>query len=279
MTLRLAAALAFVLQAFPAAAGDFEGVADLKMMAGDQRQMEGTGRLYLTSKAWRMETDMRPTATAKPEAKAALGGAESFRMVVFGKLAEPRKTWTLNERTKTYSVMKADPESRHERDAEKDEWTVTRIGKDHVAGMACENVKAQRKGSNDWSEACLAREFLSGAWTRALKETSTEGWMIAAQRAGVEGYPIRMITHGKDGKETYRIEVVKTERKSLPASLFEVPAGYRETSMMGTMAQTPEQQKQMEDAQKKMDEALKNMSPEQRKQMEEMMQKMGGKKP
>ena len=64
-------------------------------------------------------------------------------------------------------------------------------------------------------------------------------------------------------------ELVKAEKRALPASTFEVPAGYKETSMMGTMM-SPEQQKQMEDA-------MKNMTPEQRKMMEEMMKKGGNK--
>jgi hypothetical protein len=71
-----------------------------------------------------------------------------------------------------------------------------------------------------------------------------------------------MVERNKAGDERLRMEIVKVERRKLPASLFEVPAGYRETSMMGMMAQTPEQQKQLEDAQKKMEEAMKDMSPE-----------------
>jgi hypothetical protein len=60
--------------------------------------------------------------------------------------------------------------------------------------------------------------------------------------------------------------------------MFEIPPGYKETSMMGVMAQTPEQAKQMEAAQKQMKEAMDKMTPEQRKQMEEMMKKMGQQK-
>ena len=50
--------------------------------------------------------------------------------------------------------------------------------------------------------------------------------------------------------------------------LIQIPAGYRETSMMGTMM-SPEQQKQIDDA-------MKNLTPEQRKMFEQMMKKQGG---
>ncbi len=110
-----------------------------------------------------------------------------------------------------------------------------------------------------------------------MKDTGREGWIGAVHDTGVTGYPVRMVEHTEAGDEKLRMEIVKVERRSLPASLFEVPAGYRETSMMGVMAQTPEQQKQMEDAQKKMEEAMKNMSPEQKKMMEKMMGPQGQK--
>ena len=44
------------------------------------------------------------------------------------------------------------------------------------------------------------------------------------------------------------------------------------------MAQTPEQAKQMEDAQKQIQKAMEKMTPEQRKKLEEMMKKMGQEK-
>jgi hypothetical protein len=43
--------------------------------------------------------------------------------------------------------------------------------------------------------------------------------------------------------------------------------------MMEAMSMTPEQERQVRDAQKKMQEALDKMSPEERKQYEEMMRR------
>lgn len=268
MRLRHAAALVAVLHAVPVFAADFEGTADMRIVAsGEQgRTAEGTGKLYVTPKAWRMESEMKV-----PEA-AGQGGA-GFRTVVIGKAAEPRKTWMLNDRTKTYAVVESEGGSR-DRDA-KEEYSVQRVGKDTVAGLACEKVNVQKKGKDEVFEGCFTRELLSGAWLRALKGAEREGWIAAVHDAGVTGYPVRVVSRRKEGAEKLRMEVVKVERKSLPASLFEVPAGYRETSAMGTMAQNPEQQKQMEDAQKQMEEAMKNMPPEQRKMIEEMMKKQG----
>lgn len=275
MTLRHAAALAAALHALPALA-QFEGTADVQIVVGERgTKTNGTARLYLTSKAWRMDSEMK-VPESSPEVRKALGGADTHRTVVFGKIAEPRKSWMLNERMKTYTVVESDRDDASH-GASKDPYAVTRGGRDTVAGFACEKVNVRRKGRDELWEGCFARDFLSGAWLRVMKESGRQGWISAVHDAGVPGYPVRMIERGKDGTEMLRMEIVKVERRSLPSSLFEVPAGYRRTSMMGMMAQTPEQQQQMDEAQKKMEEAMRTMSPEQRKAMEKMTGKQGQK--
>jgi len=74
------------------------------------------------------------------------------------------------------------------------------------------------------------------------------------------------------------MEVVKIDKKSLPASTFEIPADYTKSEgglmdMMGGMSgpQADEANKKMGEAQQRMQEALKNMSPEQREMIEKMM--------
>jgi hypothetical protein len=243
MTLRLVAALAVALRALASAsAAQFEGSADLKVVSSqDGRKVEGTGKLYLTPTAWRIETSFEPTSASGPAKRDALGPAESYRIVVFGTIAEPRKSWILNERTRTYAVVVADSAEREGRAGDADEWMISRTGKDTVAGLACERVNAKRRGEEDTWEACLARDFLSSAWMRALGNDEYEGWVAAAQRAGVDGYPVRLISLDAAGNEKYRFELLKVERRRLAASLFEVPAGYRETSAFDALPQAPRQ--------------------------------------
>ena len=272
MTLRAAVALAVLVRAAPAPA-DFEGVADVKMTAKEgSHAASGTGRLYLSPAAWRM--DMQMSVPDAPGAGAGKAPAtQDYRMVMFGKLASPRKTWMLNERTKTYAIVEDDADDA--RDEGEGEWKVVRLGPDRVAGLACTNVKAQREGDEEVWEACLAKDFVSGAWLKGVR-AEKEWWAAPAKRAGVMGVPVRMIARSKDGAEKHRFEIVKVERKKVAASLFEVPAGYKQGSMMDVVAQTPEQQRQMQEAQRQAEEAMKNMSPEQKKMMEEMMKKLGG---
>jgi len=91
--------------------------------------------------------------------------------------------------------------------------------------------------------------------------------------AGLHVESVEFVSAGRAPAGTRSPEAV------LAGSLFEIPPGYKETSMFGAFAQTPEQAKQMEDAQKQLEGAMKNMTPEQRKMMEEMMKKQGAPPP
>lgn len=273
MRLRAAVAVALLAPAVPSLA-QFEGVADLKMTGQEGgHRMDGKGRLHLTRDAWRMEMQMAIPDMGPPAKDPKAPATQDYRVVMFGKMAEPGKSWMLNERTKTYAIVEDDRDD----DADEDpkEWKVVRLGQDKVAGLSCTNVKAQREGEDQTWEACLAKEFVSGAWLKGVK-AEKEWWVLAAKRAGVTGFPVRMIARSADGAEKHRFEIVKLERKKVPASLFEVPPGYRQGGIMDVMAQTPEQQRQMQEAQRQAAEAMKNMSPEQRKMVEEMMKKYGG---
>jgi hypothetical protein len=275
---RHAACLSLLLLSLPAAA-QFEGTADVQVTAREEgHRMEGKGRLYVTPSAWRMEMEMTVAEAEKGSpAASAVGGMVGHRMVAFGKASEPRKAWMVNDRTKTYAIVEDDPDEPEETPGATD-WKITRLGADRVAGLACASVKAERAGDDVTREACFAKEMATARFLEGKKESDDEGWMRAAERAGVIGYPVRMIARGKDGKERERFEVTRVERKKLAASLFEVPKGYRQTSLLESLAQTPEEQAKMGEAKRQLEEAMKSMPPEQRKAMEEMMKRGGATK-
>jgi len=270
--LRGAVALLF---AAGVANAQFEGIAEMKITttgAGHgETTMNGLGKTYISKVGWRSEIEM-----SSPEMTKAAGG-KSFRMVMFGKLAEPDIAYSINDTMKTYAVINTkemrDLAGKIEKPEKK--FTVTRLGKDVVAGLPCENVRVTEEKGKQEIEACVSKEFLSGEWLRAMNRGGRGGdWMKALKDAGLEGYPVRMVMTMKDqpGMKTL-MEITKIDRRSVPASMFAVPPGYKETSMMGNFAQTPEQAKQMEDAQKQLQKAMENMTPEQRKMLEEMMKK------
>ncbi|HQR45106.1 MAG TPA: DUF4412 domain-containing protein [Thermoanaerobaculia bacterium] len=267
-----------LLLAAGAANAQFEGVAEMKISttgAHGEVMMNGTGKTYVSKVGWRSEMEMASPDTAK------MTGGKPFRMVMLGKLANPDVVYSVNDAMKTYAVINTKEMKELAGKIEKQEkkFTVTKLGKDSVAGLSCENVRVTEDKGGQNIEACISREFMSGEWMRALQRDSRGGdWMKALRDNGVEGYPVRLTMTMKDqpGMKT-AMEIVKVDRHSVPASMFTVPAGYKETSMMGNFAQTPEQAKQMEDAQKQLQKAMENMTPEQRKMIEEMMKKQAPK--
>ncbi len=264
-----------LLFAAATARAQFEGVADMKIsMTGGPNGMSttGAGKTYISKVGWRSEVEMSNPEMAK------MTGGKPFRMVSLGKLSDPDTMYTVNDATKSYAVIntKEMREMAAKIDKKEKKFTVEKLGRDHVAGLACEKVHVAEVGNGMVIDACVSKEFASGEWMKAMSRGSrgASDWMKAIRDAGVEGYPVRMTMKTAEmAGMTTTMEVTKVERKSIPASMFEVPAGYTQTSVMGAMAQSPEQAKQMEDAQKMLQKQMENMTPEQRKMLEEMMKK------
>jgi hypothetical protein len=249
-----------------------EGIAEFKGETHSSRgqTIPSTGKVFLSRSAVRVEWQ---TQVAGSDRKA--GAPDRFRMTMIQKQSEPDRSYMLNEERKTYSVMEFDTKrEKKERSAEK--WTAEKLGRDTVAGFSCEKLK-MTSASGSVTEACVAQELMpSTAWLRAWNRRSEQSGPFQAMKdAGVEGFPVRWIFREKGSDQiSSQIELVRFERKSVPASLFEIPSDYRKVdTMMETMATTPEQEKAMRDARKQMDEALEKMSPEERKQYEEMMKR------
>jgi hypothetical protein len=295
VTLGLVATLAIAFHATPSPA-HFEGVAELKIVAASSMRdlraerfepVVTSLRLLFTEAAWRLEKEIAPPGRLSSFVGDLLGGHDTFRLVALGKVADPTKSWIVNDRTKTYALLVIEPSKSLEGDDRC--WTIRRTGNDAVTGLACEKVAAQRKdGSESW-EACLSRDLPSMAMeslthlplgpTESGNHTDAERWIETARRSGVNGRPLRAISRERDGTEKLRIEVVNVERRALPASLFEVPDGYRETTPLRATAQSAERERELERDEKDLVESMKRWPPEPRKQLEPLLQMHGGEKP
>lgn len=264
---RITVALSFVCAA---ALAQSEGVAEFKgsMGGGSGQSIPSSNKVYFKKDvAIRSEMEMDLTSVAREDRGGSRGMMPShYRMVMIQKLSEPDRMVTINEDTKSYSVMdlKKTREGTPENTAT---YTVKKFGRDTVAGHACEKALVTSSTGSE-IELCVSNELgSSAAWLAAQSRRERSANMLNALReAGLSGFPIRwVIRDKKEQKVIGQMELVRLDWKSVPASMFEVPAGYRETSTMESRM-TPEQQKAMKDA-------LDQMTPEQRKMYEEMMKK------
>jgi len=111
---------------------------------------------------------------------------------------------------------------------------VTKTGqKDTVAGYACE-IWDVVPDTGEKLSACVANEGAS--WFRLpLTGIPTEhAW--ALELLDGKHFPLRGVAYDKSGVEKGRAEVTKIEKKTLAATLFEIPAGYKVVDLQQMMA-------------------------------------------
>jgi hypothetical protein len=104
---------------------------------------------------------------------------------------------------------------------------VTKTGKtETILGYSCEQylVKSGQSEMEVWITKDLGPFFgmvgPGGGTAVWEKEAKTQG-----------GFPMRVIGKDKEGKEDYRMDVTKVEKKTLSASLFAPPSGYKKMDM------------------------------------------------
>ena len=145
-------------------------------------------------------------------------------------------------------------------------YTVEKLGQETILGYKTQHVlvKEQNPGNGKGmtTEMWTAKDLLDYATfskmqARPGKRGGEEALAKALKDAGADGLPLKSISTTADGTKV-TMEVVKVDKKSLPASTFEIPAGYTksEGGMMGMMGgmsgpQADEARKQMGDAKKR----------------------------
>ena len=250
--------------AVAAAALPFEGVADFRIETNTEKgkTMIGTGKVFVTSSAYRTEFDM----TVPESARTRKAGPQRMKVTMLGKSSKPDVLTMVDDESKTYSVW--DAGKAQDADASsRQTYTVERLGAGSAAGIACQRAMVTASKGNRF-EVCLSKDLGASAdWIAAMsRREHNAGWIQALKEKGLEGFPIRWSMFRKEEKEPFMtMELTKLEKKTLPASLFEVPADYKQTeAAIGGL--TPEQRKAMEDMRKRM---IEKMSPEQRKAYED----------
>jgi hypothetical protein len=266
---------ALLVGAGPAFA-QFEGVLEMKMTVVGKGGVGGGGGTMFVAVA---------KAGTRSEMEMQVGPTD-VKVVMLQKNDTPDKIFRINDADKTYTeidLAKMRETAGQQQDAP--ECTVEKLGQETILGYQTQHVlvkeKNPAKGTSMNMELWAAKDLLDYETFSKLQDhprrARDKALLGALRAAGADGMPLKAITTGSDGSKA-TIEVVKADKKSLPASTFEIPAGY--TRSAGGMLDNPggAAGSQAEEAKKKMDEALKNLTPEQRQMMEKMMKerKTGG---
>lgn len=258
--LTLGLTLLAALLATPARA-EFEGVIEMKMTA---EHGSGTMRTSISKVGWRTEIDMQ-VDPSRP------GPKMPMHTVMLGKFKNPDVLYQINDATRTYTEL--DLKKLRKMGAQRgaqEQYTVRRIGKEKLLGYPCAHVlvtSSQGQQSELWTtKAIPTGDYMAGM---GGDPASSGGLMKALKEAKADGFILKMVQkEAAGGEPAMTMEVVKVDRRSLPASTFELPPGYtREEGGMG-LGMPPE-------AKERMREMMKNLTPEQRKMMEEQLRQLG----
>lgn len=210
--------------------GPFEGAIDLKLT-----MESGGGDLRLWMAGERAKLDMAITMNPLPT---------PLQMGVLLDAKEPRKATLISDGTKTYSVI--DLADAAGIDSAGGKYTLKEMGKEKVLGYLCNHVTLTRP--RELVDAWVTQELPDVYRVlRKLQQANPQFGAADAFRAldaaGKAGLPMRCIVV-RDGQRV-TTEVRKIERRTVPASLFTVPAGYAQSDMAGAVQPTPEQVEQM----------------------------------
>jgi hypothetical protein len=264
--------LAAALSLAPAiASAEFEGVASFKMTTGSGPGMsaKGDGKIFLSPAGYRVEW-MMDLSSMKKDREGAGAAPPTMAMTMLARKADPGKVYMLNAAKKTYSVVDTGKSVEQRGKTRKEPFTVKKLGTDTVAGLPCQNVLLTSSDGTE-IEVCAAKELAASSdWLASLNRRSPEGaaWLTALKKQGIEGFPVRWVTRKKGSTQPLTtMEMTHLEKKALPASLFDVPAGYTQTQFAGR-GLTPEQEKALS-------QMRGNMTPEQRKAREDAMKRRG----
>jgi hypothetical protein len=268
---------ALLLAAGPALA-QFEGVLEMKMtMTTRDGESSGGGTMNVSvSKAGtRSEMNMKM-------------GAMDMKMVMLRKAETPDITYRIDDANKSYTEMDlAKMRAMASRQQESPKYTVEKLGQETILGYKTQHVQVKDTTAGAdrgltlemWTaKDLLDYETFSKMQVRRGKAGSEEALVKALKDAGADGLPLKSVSSTPDGGKA-TMEVLKVEKKSLPASTFEIPAGYAKSEgglpgMMGGVGGP-----QSDAAKQRMEEAMKNMTPEQRQMIENMMKKRQGGNP
>ena len=92
-----------------------------------------------------------------------------------------------------------------------------------VAGLVCEDWSID--DANGKVDVCVAKGVAFFDFARAPKAGATEpSWAAALTQE--KAFPLRVVAHDRAGKEVYRAEATKVDRKSVADSLFQLPTGF-----------------------------------------------------
>ena len=213
--------LALLLAAGPAFA-QFEGVLEMKMTVVGKGGVGGGGGTMFVAVA---------KAGTRSEMNMQVGPTE-VALVMLQRNDTPDTIYRINDADKNYTEIDlAKMRATAGQPQEAPEFTVEKLGQETMLGYQAQHVlvkeKNPAKGASMNMEMWTAKDLLDyGTFSKLQahprKAGREEALLKALKAAGADGMPLKAISTGSDGSKA-TLEVVKADKKPLPASTFDIP--------------------------------------------------------
>jgi len=135
--------------------------------------------------------------------------------------ADAKKAWSLDPAARTYSEMNLAPPPKSHASS----TLVKTARSDVVAGRSCD-VYEIHDGHAVVADVCAASGLGMMAMGLGGPFSSLASGDDAWSEAYAHGFPLRIVLRDPKGAPLVKIEATRIERKSVPDSDFQIPAGY-----------------------------------------------------
>jgi hypothetical protein len=253
------------------ARGAFEGIIEMKTSAVDPSgaaRGAGTQTIAVSGAGTRMQMDMR---------MAQAGMKMDFLM----RNDRPKVIYQINDGARTYTEIDLGKLEQMKGRLQQDggEYVVEKLGEETILGYKTQHVRITNKNRPaETIEMWTSKDFVDADTLAKLQAQQGgqagggAGLAKALKDAQADGLPLRSVMSPGGGIRV-TVEVTRVDQKPLPASMFEVPGGYTKSDggimdVVGAISGP-----KVDEARKKLEEAMKNMPPEQREMMQKMMKR------
>jgi hypothetical protein len=181
-----------------------------------------TSKIYMTS-----------AGEGRSEMRINIPGAMSNQFINIGRATNPKYSVMLYPETKTYALNIIDTALIN---SNNETYEVTKLGNETIQGYNCTHVKLK----STFGKGIFKSSSIMDLWTsenvpgysfikKIMVSQNIKPQMLQAlEKNNCGGYIVKMASSGKG--YSIVMELIKTQTKSFPASLFVIPNGYAQTN-------------------------------------------------
>ncbi len=219
-------------------------------------QFEGVIEMKITSLSSSGQPEMTATATNSIKGTSVLTetvtnvSGVTMKQATLIRSQEPNKVYMLDRENKTYTEMDLSGMMESARQ-QQEEYEVKKIGNEKIQGYNCVHIQVKMKKSNVTMDMWTTKEVLDwGTYSRMQQNNPAlrdNNFLAALRKENADGMVLKTVTEVPNGEGAKAVmEVTKLEKKSLPASLFEIPKDYKKSAGMFGIPGMDDMMKQMQ---------------------------------